>query len=204
MFFCAMFANFVLTMFLLRWLLPWLPNHFFLHLGKSLFAWNLIGFLQVDVDILSFPFSFSNLFYLFIYFFYFWCSMDLRLFPLYLCATIVERFKAIKFVSFLRSLGICERPIVPSRGPLILHGNNFLDGDEIQFSCVANYDLFGSQRSRCVGQKWNNRKPECKGRLFFSQLTLWAYFSAQTILWQPCCSYQAKKWKRVMKGKERM
>ena len=104
--------------------------------------------------------------------------MDLRLFPLYLCATIVERFKAIKFVSFLRSLGICERPIVPSRGPLILHGNNFLDGDEIQFSCVANYDLFGSQRSRCVGQKWNNRKPECKGRLFFSQLTLWAYFSA--------------------------
>ena len=106
--------------------------------------------------------------------------MDLRLFPLYLCATIVECFKAIKF--FLRSLGICERPIVPSRGPLILHGNKFLDGDEIQFSCVANYDLFGSQRSRCVGQKWNNRKPECKGRLFFLELTLWAYFSARTIL----------------------
>ncbi|XP_044173272.1 uncharacterized protein LOC114977789 [Acropora millepora] len=63
--------------------------------------------------------------------------------------------------------GICERPIVPSRGPLILHGNRFLDGDEVQFSCVANYDLFGSQRSRCVGQKWNNRKPECKARCIF-------------------------------------
>ncbi|XP_015754992.1 PREDICTED: sushi, von Willebrand factor type A, EGF and pentraxin domain-containing protein 1-like isoform X2 [Acropora digitifera] len=63
--------------------------------------------------------------------------------------------------------GICERPIVPSRGPLILHGNSFLDGDEVQFSCVANYDLFGSQRSRCVGQKWNNRKPECKARCLF-------------------------------------
>ncbi|XP_067016854.1 CUB and sushi domain-containing protein 1-like isoform X2 [Acropora muricata] len=65
------------------------------------------------------------------------------------------------------ALGICERPIVPSRGPLILHGNSFLDADEVQFSCVANYDLFGSQRSRCVGQKWNNRKPECKARCIF-------------------------------------
>ncbi|XP_067016838.1 sushi, von Willebrand factor type A, EGF and pentraxin domain-containing protein 1-like isoform X2 [Acropora muricata] len=63
--------------------------------------------------------------------------------------------------------GTCERPIVPLRGPLILHGNSFLDGDEVQFSCVTNYDLFGSQRSRCVGQKWNNRKPECKARCIF-------------------------------------
>ncbi|XP_067016849.1 sushi, von Willebrand factor type A, EGF and pentraxin domain-containing protein 1-like isoform X1 [Acropora muricata] len=63
--------------------------------------------------------------------------------------------------------GICRRPIVPLRGPLILHGNSFLDGDEVHFSCVANYDLFGSQRSRCVGQKWNNRKPECKARCIF-------------------------------------
>ena len=77
------------------------------------------------------------------------------------------RFKAIKFVSFHRSLGICGRPIVPLRGPLILHGNSFLDGDEVQFSCVANYDLFGSQRSRCNGQKWNTSIPECKGLFFF-------------------------------------
>ncbi|XP_015754423.1 PREDICTED: sushi, von Willebrand factor type A, EGF and pentraxin domain-containing protein 1-like [Acropora digitifera] len=65
------------------------------------------------------------------------------------------------------ALGICGRPIVPSRGPLILHGNSFLDGDEVQFSCVANYDLFGSQRSRCVGQRWNTRIPECKARCIF-------------------------------------
>ena len=74
--------------------------------------------------------------------------------------------KVIPFVYFLLSLGTCGRPIVPLRGPLILHGNSFLDGDEVKFSCVANYDLFGSQRSRCFGQKWNTGIPECKGRLF--------------------------------------
>ena len=47
----------------------------------------------------------------------------------------------MQFVSFLRLLGICGRPVVPLRGPLILHGNSFLDGDEVQFSCIANYDL---------------------------------------------------------------
>ena len=75
---------------------------------------------------------------------------------------------------------MCGRPIVPLRGPLILHGNSYLDGDEVEFSCAANHDLFGSQRSRCVGQKWNTRIPECKGRLFFLQLALSAYFSART------------------------
>ena len=72
----------------------------------------------------------------------------------------------MQFVSFLRSLGTCGRPIVPLGGPLILHGNSFLDGDEVKFSCVANYDLFGSQRIRCFGRKWNTGIPECKGRLF--------------------------------------
>ena len=66
-----------------------------------------------------------------------------------------------------RSTGICGRPRVPSRGPLNLHGNSFLDGDEVQFSCIANYDLFGSQKSRCVGRRWNTGIPECKGRLSF-------------------------------------
>ena len=78
----------------------------------------------------------------------------------------VERFKAIKFI--LSSMtGICGRPRVLSRGPLKLHGNSFLDGDEVQFSCIANYDLFGSQKSRCVGRRWNTGIPECKGRLSF-------------------------------------
>ena len=67
-----------------------------------------------------------------------------------------------------RSTGICGRPRVSSRGPLNLHGNSFLDGDEVQFSCIANYDLFGSQKSRCVGRRWNAGIPECKGRLFLS------------------------------------
>ena len=77
----------------------------------------------------------------------------------------------LQFAYFLLSVGICGRPIVPSRGPLILHGNSFLDGDEVQFSCVANYDLFGSQRRRCVGQRWNTPIPECKGRSLFVFLT---------------------------------
>ncbi|XP_074621721.1 CUB and sushi domain-containing protein 3-like isoform X3 [Acropora palmata] len=61
--------------------------------------------------------------------------------------------------------GICGRPRVSSR--VHVHGNSFLDGDEVQFSCVANYDLFGSQRSRCVGQRWNTGIPECKARCVF-------------------------------------
>ena len=66
-----------------------------------------------------------------------------------------------------QSAGICGRPRVSTRGPLNLHGNSFLDGDEVQFSCIANYDLFGSQRSRCVGRRWNAGIPDCKGRLSF-------------------------------------
>ena len=79
-------------------------------------------------------------------------------------------FQSPKIVYVPRSAGICGRPRVPSRGPLHLHGNSFLDGDEVQFSCVANYDLFGSQISQCVGQRWNTGIPECKGRFSFLQL----------------------------------
>ncbi|XP_067016833.1 sushi, von Willebrand factor type A, EGF and pentraxin domain-containing protein 1-like isoform X2 [Acropora muricata] len=63
--------------------------------------------------------------------------------------------------------GRCGRPRVSSRAPLKLHGNSFLDGDELQFSCIANYDLFGSQRIRCVGRRWNAGIPECKARCIF-------------------------------------
>ena len=118
------------------------------------FTWNLIDYIQVNIDI-----------------FIFQCSIDLKLLPWCFWATVVLRFKVIQFEYFLRSLGICGKPIIPPRGPLILHGNSFLDGDEVKFSCAANHDLFGSQRSQCVGQKWNTRIPECKGRLFSHSLS---------------------------------
>jgi len=91
--------------------------------------------------------------------------------------------------------GTCGRPTIPSRGPLILFGNSFLDGDEVQFSCVANYDLFGSQRSRCNGQKWNTSTPECKGWYFSHISLLQVYLSARTVLWQlsSCCQKEMKK-----------
>ena len=107
----------------------------------------------------------------------------------------------LQLAYFLLSVGICGRPIVPSRGPLILHGNSFLDGDEVQFSCVANYDLFGSQRSRCVGQRWNTRIPECKGRSFF--VFSYSLHCVRTLAQGPSLNnHQAKNVKRGDEGKK--
>ncbi|XP_068726391.1 sushi, von Willebrand factor type A, EGF and pentraxin domain-containing protein 1-like [Montipora capricornis] len=62
--------------------------------------------------------------------------------------------------------GKCDRPRTPYR--VRLRGNSFLDGDEVQFSCIGNrYDLFGNQIMRCVGRKWNSRIPQCKARCIF-------------------------------------
>jgi len=57
--------------------------------------------------------------------------------------------------------GICGRPRTPSSGRV--HGNSFLDGDEVTFSCDKNYDLSGKHTLRCVGQRWDSSLPECKG-----------------------------------------
>ena len=46
------------------------------------------------------------------------------------------------------SAGICGRPRT-SRG-LRLHGNSYLDGDRVTFSCDKNFDLFGKAELRCV------------------------------------------------------
>ena len=58
-------------------------------------------------------------------------------------------------------IGICRRPNTPYKGRL--HGNSFLDGDEVTFSCERNYDLFGDITLRCFGRKWNAEVPLCKG-----------------------------------------
>ena len=58
-------------------------------------------------------------------------------------------------------IGICRRPNTPFKERL--HGNSFLDGDEVTFSCERNYDLFGDTTLRCVGRTWNAEVPRCKG-----------------------------------------
>ncbi|XP_073244349.1 sushi, von Willebrand factor type A, EGF and pentraxin domain-containing protein 1-like isoform X2 [Porites lutea] len=61
--------------------------------------------------------------------------------------------------------GICGRPRT-SRG-LRLHGNSYLDGDRVTFSCDKNLDLFGKAELRCVGRAWDSSEPECKARCTF-------------------------------------
>jgi len=82
--------------------------------------------------------------------------------PLGHCSCAVQSHTICIFSSVVRYMRKAHSSIERTS----LNGNSFLDGDEVKFSCVANYDLFGSQRSRCVGQKWNTGIPECKGRLF--------------------------------------
>ena len=65
----------------------------------------------------------------------------------------------------LDSAGICGRPR-SSRG-LRLHGNSYLDGDRVTFSCDKNLDLFGKAELRCVGRAWDSSEPECKGECSF-------------------------------------
>ena len=65
----------------------------------------------------------------------------------------------------LDSTGICGRPRT-SPG-VRLHGNSFLDGDRVTFSCDKNFDLFGKAELRCVGRAWDSSEPECKGECSF-------------------------------------
>ena len=53
-----------------------------------------------------------------------------------------------------------------------MHGNKaqFLDGEEVTFSCENNHDLFGKARLRCVGKKWDSSVPECKGEFVLESL----------------------------------
>ena len=65
----------------------------------------------------------------------------------------------------LDSTGICRR-LRTSPG-VRLHGNSFLDGDRVTFSCDKNFDLFGKAELRCVGRAWDSSEPECKGECSF-------------------------------------
>ena len=67
------------------------------------------------------------------------------------------------------SAGICGRPRT-SPG-LRLHGNSYLDGDRVTFSCDKNLDLFGKAELRCVGRAWDSSEPECKGECSFEPMT---------------------------------
>ena len=69
--------------------------------------------------------------------------------------------KTSKICFFLDAAGSCGRPRT-SQG-VRLHGNSFLDGDRVTFSCDKNLDLFGKVELRCVGRAWDSPLPECKG-----------------------------------------
>ena len=65
----------------------------------------------------------------------------------------------------LDSVGICRRP--RTLHGVRLHGNSYLDGDRVTFSCDKNLDLFGKAELRCVGRAWDSSEPECKGECSF-------------------------------------
>ena len=73
--------------------------------------------------------------------------------------------KRSNIIFLLDSAGICGRPRT-SPG-VRLHGNSYLDGDRVTFSCDKNFDLFGKAELRCVGQAWDSSEPECKGECSF-------------------------------------
>ena len=69
--------------------------------------------------------------------------------------------KGQTYFVLLDSTGICGRP--RTLHGVRLHGNSFLDGDRVTFSCDRNLDLFGKAELRCVGRAWDSPVPECKG-----------------------------------------
>ena len=73
--------------------------------------------------------------------------------------------KKCQTIFLLDSAGICGRP--RTLHGVRLHGNSFLDGDRVTFSCDNNFDLFGKAELRCVGRAWDSSEPECKGECSF-------------------------------------
>ena len=69
--------------------------------------------------------------------------------------------KGQTYFVLLVSTGICGRP--RTLHGVKLHGNSYLDGDRVTFSCDKNLDLFGKAELRCVGRAWDSPVPECKG-----------------------------------------
>ena len=73
--------------------------------------------------------------------------------------------KKCQTIFLLDSAGICGRP--RTLHGVSLHGNSYLDGDRVTFSCDKNLDLFGKAELRCVGRAWDSSEPECKGECSF-------------------------------------
>ena len=73
--------------------------------------------------------------------------------------------KTEKFIRIFEFAGVCGRPRTSLR--VRLHGNSYLDGDKVTFSCDGNHDLFGKAELICVGQTWDSTVPECKGTFPF-------------------------------------
>lgn len=79
-------------------------------------------------------------------------------------------FKQTKNICYylLYFTGVCERPRTP--GNVNLHGNSFLDGDLVTFTCAKNHDLVGNATLRCVGQAWDSSVPKCKGEFLVKKM----------------------------------
>ena len=99
--------------------------------------------------------------------------------------------KRSNIIFLLDSAGICGRPRT-SPG-LRLHGNSYLDGDRVTFSCDKNFDLFGKAELRCVGQAWDSSEPECKGECSFELMPCKTNKQTESVSLIPCLAKSLSK-----------
>ena len=99
--------------------------------------------------------------------------------------------KRSNIIFLLDSAGICGRPRT-SPG-LRLHGNSYLDGDRVTFSCDKNFDLFGKAELRCVGQAWDSSEPECKGECSFELMPCKTNKQTESVSLIPCQAKSLRK-----------
>ena len=99
--------------------------------------------------------------------------------------------KKSNIIFLLDSAGICGRPRT-SRG-LRLHGNSYLDGDRVTFSCDKNFDLFGKAELRCVGRAWDSSEPECKGECLFELMPCKTNKQTESVSLTPCLAKPLSK-----------
>ena len=99
--------------------------------------------------------------------------------------------KRSNIIFLLDSAGICGRPRT-SPG-VRLHGNSFLDGDRVTFSCDKNFDLFGKAELRCVGREWNSPVPECKGECSFELMPCKTNKQTESVSLIPCLAKSLSK-----------
>ena len=94
--------------------------------------------------------------------------------------------------------GFCGRPRTP--GNVNLHGNSFVDGDVVTFTCAKNHDLVGDTSLRCVGQAWNSSVPECKGEYLVKKFFF--FWRRNSLLnFFELLIESVSVWKIILKGK---